>query len=184
MTAPSSPAGSMLTFAPFISLTIRSGPPAYRQRRSADSAYPPDGWPAVHLGALDPWLSELQMASFYLSRFIAGYRRSRVGHMPGPVTTSNVAVVTGAASGIGRATALRLARDGYEIAMMDLDAGGLPETPAQGEEAGGRGAAARLPGGRVRPAQRRLGDQENRRDRRPAAGARERGRHRRGRDRA
>ena len=56
--------------------------------------------------------------------------------MPGPVTTSNVAVVTGAASGIGRATALRLARDGYEIAMMDLDAGGLAETRAQIEQAG------------------------------------------------
>ena len=54
------------------------------------------------------------------------------------VTTSNVAVVTGAASGIGRATALRLARDGYEIAMMDLDAGGLAETRAQVQRAGGR----------------------------------------------
>jgi NAD(P)-dependent dehydrogenase (short-subunit alcohol dehydrogenase family) len=57
------------------------------------------------------------------------------------VTTSNVAVVTGAASGIGRATALRLARDGYEIAMMDLDAGGLAETRAQVEKAGGRAHA-------------------------------------------
>jgi NAD(P)-dependent dehydrogenase (short-subunit alcohol dehydrogenase family) len=54
------------------------------------------------------------------------------------VTTSNVAVVTGAASGIGRATALRLARDGYEIAMMDLDAAGLAETRTQIEQAGGR----------------------------------------------
>ena len=61
--------------------------------------------------------------------------------MPGPVTTSNVAVVTGAASGIGRATALRLARDGYEIAMMDLDAGGLAESRAQVEQAGGRAHA-------------------------------------------
>jgi NAD(P)-dependent dehydrogenase (short-subunit alcohol dehydrogenase family) len=57
------------------------------------------------------------------------------------VTTSNVAVVTGAASGIGRATALRLARDGYEIAMMDLDAGGLAETRAQVQHAGGRAHA-------------------------------------------
>jgi NAD(P)-dependent dehydrogenase (short-subunit alcohol dehydrogenase family) len=52
-----------------------------------------------------------------------------------------VAVVTGAATGIGRATALRLARDGYEIAMMDLDAGGLAETRAQVEKAGGRAHA-------------------------------------------
>jgi NAD(P)-dependent dehydrogenase (short-subunit alcohol dehydrogenase family) len=57
------------------------------------------------------------------------------------VTTSNVAVVTGAASGIGRATALRLALDGYEIAMMDLDADGLAETRAQIEQADGRAHA-------------------------------------------
>jgi NAD(P)-dependent dehydrogenase (short-subunit alcohol dehydrogenase family) len=57
------------------------------------------------------------------------------------VTTSNVAVVTGAASGIGRATALRLARDGYEIAMMDLDAAGLAETRTQIKQAGGRAHA-------------------------------------------
>ena len=59
------------------------------------------------------------------------------------VTTSNVAVVTGAASGIGRATALRLARDGYEIAMMDLDAAGLAETRTQIQQAGGRAHASR-----------------------------------------
>jgi NAD(P)-dependent dehydrogenase (short-subunit alcohol dehydrogenase family) len=54
------------------------------------------------------------------------------------VTTSNIAVVTGAASGIGRATALRLARDGYEIAMMDLDAAGLAETGTQIRQADGQ----------------------------------------------
>src|SRR5580700_3236989 len=72
--------------------------------------------------------------------FITGYCRPRVGHMAA-VTTSNVAVVTGAASGIGRATALRLARDGYEIAMMDLDAAGLAETRTQIKRAGGRAHA-------------------------------------------
>jgi NAD(P)-dependent dehydrogenase (short-subunit alcohol dehydrogenase family) len=57
------------------------------------------------------------------------------------VTAGDVAVVTGAASGIGRATALRLARDGYLIAMMDLDATGLAETRAQIQRAGGEAHA-------------------------------------------
>jgi NAD(P)-dependent dehydrogenase (short-subunit alcohol dehydrogenase family) len=50
---------------------------------------------------------------------------------------SALAVVTGAASGIGRATALRLAREGYEIAMMDLDITGLIETGTLIQQAGG-----------------------------------------------
>jgi NAD(P)-dependent dehydrogenase (short-subunit alcohol dehydrogenase family) len=46
-------------------------------------------------------------------------------------------VVTGAASGIGRATALHLARDGYEVALMDLDAAGLDEVRDRIGAAGG-----------------------------------------------
>src|SRR5437868_14047924 len=34
------------------------------------------------------------------------------------------AVVTGGASGIGRASCLRLARDGADVAVLDLDQGG------------------------------------------------------------
>ena len=51
----------------------------------------------------------------------------------------SIAVVTGAASGIGRASALRLAADGATIGLLDLNDDGLAETQAlieaQGEEA-------------------------------------------------
>jgi len=39
-----------------------------------------------------------------------------------------IAVVTGAASGIGRAAAIQLARDGYGVALVDVDAPGMDET--------------------------------------------------------
>lgn len=37
---------------------------------------------------------------------------------------SGVAVITGAASGIGRATAIRLAKDGFVVALLDINAKG------------------------------------------------------------
>ena len=47
-----------------------------------------------------------------------------------------VAVVTGAASGIGRATALRLGREGARVALLDRQAEGLAATAAQLQQAG------------------------------------------------
>ncbi|MER5527734.1 SDR family oxidoreductase [Streptomyces sp. NPDC002677] len=47
------------------------------------------------------------------------------------------ALVTGAASGIGRATALRLAGDGFAVALLDLDRAGLSRTRTLIEKEGG-----------------------------------------------
>lgn len=50
-----------------------------------------------------------------------------------------IAVVTGGGSGIGQATALRLARDGAAVAVWDLDGTGAEATVAAISKAGGRG---------------------------------------------
>lgn len=49
-----------------------------------------------------------------------------------------VAVVTGAAKGIGRACAVRLAHDGADVAILDIDEAALAETEAQVEAEGVR----------------------------------------------
>lgn len=54
------------------------------------------------------------------------------------------AIVTGAASGLGRALCVRLARDGWRIAICDLNETGSAETLQLVEAAGGSGRIERL----------------------------------------
>jgi glucose 1-dehydrogenase len=55
--------------------------------------------------------------------------------------TNRVCVVTGAASGIGRAVALGFAAEGAKVAILDKDAAGARATLAMVTGAGGRGMA-------------------------------------------
>jgi NAD(P)-dependent dehydrogenase (short-subunit alcohol dehydrogenase family) len=57
--------------------------------------------------------------------------------------TGRVAVVTGGASGIGRACALALAAAGCRVAALDIDEAGAGETAALVGKAGGHGTAVR-----------------------------------------
>jgi len=57
---------------------------------------------------------------------------------------SKTAIVTGAGSGLGRALAVRLARDGWQIAIADIAPEGAAETLELVEQAGGSGRVERL----------------------------------------
>ncbi len=57
---------------------------------------------------------------------------------------NKVAIITGAGSGIGRATALRLAREGTAIVVADVNDAGSAETVSMVEAAGGKAAAVHV----------------------------------------
>src|ERR1022692_1399213 len=56
------------------------------------------------------------------------------------VLSNNVAIVTGASRGIGRAIALKLAEEGAEVMLAARNAGLLKESQAEIESKGGRAA--------------------------------------------
>ncbi|HEX9477526.1 MAG TPA: SDR family NAD(P)-dependent oxidoreductase [Methylomirabilota bacterium] len=63
--------------------------------------------------------------------------------MPLTSLKDRTAVVTGGASGIGRALALLFAREGADVVVADLDEAGMAETVAAVSQAGRRGLAVK-----------------------------------------
>jgi NAD(P)-dependent dehydrogenase (short-subunit alcohol dehydrogenase family) len=61
-----------------------------------------------------------------------------------PLLEDHIAVVTGAASGIGRAIAAGYAREGAQVALLDINEQGAEDAAQEIREAGGRAASFHL----------------------------------------
>jgi NAD(P)-dependent dehydrogenase (short-subunit alcohol dehydrogenase family)/pimeloyl-ACP methyl ester carboxylesterase len=92
-----------------------------------------------HPGPLARWIGELvdHAEGGAESR---GLRRARAGHNHGPFE-DRLVVVTGAGSGIGRATALAFAAAGAEVVCADVNAAAARETAHGADDLAGSGAA-------------------------------------------
>ena len=86
--------------------------------------------------------------------------------MPG--VRDRVAVVTGAANGLGREIALLLAREGARVVLGDVDAAGLDKTAATIKAAGGTAVAVAGDLMEEEPAKRLLGAPDSGPSDRPA----------------
>ncbi|MCY1206645.1 Levodione reductase [compost metagenome] len=73
----------------------------------------------------------------------AGEAMSGASPMQSGSDTKKVALVTGAGSGIGRATALQFAAEGMRVVAADIDETAAADTARQIEEAGGEALAVR-----------------------------------------
>ena len=63
-----------------------------------------------------------------------------MGTSPGGRVAGKIALVTGAANGLGRAIALRLAEEGASLVLTDIDSAGLAETERQLKAAASAGS--------------------------------------------
>ena len=107
-------------------------PPGRRDRRAASSPRCSARWTAATPAtASRPCASAAARASPPCS---SGWDRE-------PRMSGRVAIVTGAARGIGAATALRLAADGFAVAVLDLKEDDARDTVQAIEAAGGRALA-------------------------------------------